>query len=80
MPKVLMIWGEQSTSITEHNFVSQEEVDAYLLGVSDCDGWTGFKSIEDLTIHDILNLSKEMKETTDEIFRMLGLTEIKKGG
>mgnify|MGYP004454526523 FL=1 len=39
MYKVTIIWGTDREEETSYAFETQEELDAFLLGIAECDGW-----------------------------------------
>lgn len=52
MPSVTIRWGsnsieEKERSVTTADFKTQAEVDAYLAGIDDMDGWADYEVMEE---------------------------------
>ena len=37
--EVTIVWGTEREEETSYHFETQEELDAFLLGIAECDGW-----------------------------------------
>jgi hypothetical protein len=49
MPSVSILWGsvpEPGTASIKYDFSTQRELDAFLLGVAEADGWAGHKQVD----------------------------------
>lgn len=49
MPSVSILWGaapEPGTASIKYDFDTQRELDAFLLGIAEADGWAGHKQVD----------------------------------
>lgn len=52
--KITILWGEApepGTEATTYTFATQAELDAFLLGVSEMDGWAGWREVPEGYVH-----------------------------
>ena len=47
MYKVTIIWGTEREEETSYAFETQKELDAFLLGIAECDGWWEYEIKEE---------------------------------
>lgn len=50
MPKVSILWGktpEVGDKAVKYDFDTQAELDAFMLGVNEADGWAAFKEVDE---------------------------------
>ena len=46
--RVAHVWGEEKTCITQREFKTHAELNAYLQGIDDAEGWMDYASVEDV--------------------------------
>ena len=80
--KVSIGWGgtEQPLWFTTHSFDTQAELDAYLMGVHDCDGWMDYKIVDrNELVDDITNLIVKLDFPVDLTRRWVDITNMLTG-
>ena len=50
--RVAQVWGEEQTCVTQHEFKTLAEANAYWQGVEDADGWLDRNCVEDVVDDD----------------------------
>lgn len=54
MHKISILWGESpedGDTPTTYKFKTQAELDAFILGISEMDGWLGWNEVEEGYVH-----------------------------
>lgn len=50
--RAVVVWGEEPTSYTTHEFKTKAELSAFWEGVNAADGWLGAHNVEDIVSDD----------------------------
>lgn len=71
--RVAQVWGTEPTCITQHEFKTLAEANAYWQGVEDAEGWDERNCVEDAVTDDIAidNLARNQGQTVKETKREL---------